>query len=286
MHLFINLGRSKNSLMRINFFRHFYLFIFVLLTSCSPKAMLSKNNPGEIRVLTYNIHHANPPSKSKEGLIDIDAISKVIESQSPDLVALQEVDVNTKRSGNINEAVILATRLKMNFYFFKAIDHDGGDYGVAILSKYPLSDPQTYKLANNGDAKAEPRVLGIGTATLPDGRKIRFASTHLDAQKSDENRMMQVNEINKITKSEKLPLIIAGDLNANTSSEAIKVFDQQFLRTCTDCGFTIPVINPKNTIDHIAYKKGDSFSVLSHQVINETYASDHLPVLAVLQLSR
>ena len=272
--------------MRTNALRHFYLFVFILLASCSPKAMVNKNNPNEIRVLTYNIHHANPPSKSKDGFIDIDAIAKVIEFQSPDLVALQEVDVNTKRSGNINEAVILATKLKMNFYFFKAIDHDGGDYGVAILSKYPLSNPQTYKLPNNGDAKAEPRVLGIGTATLPDGRKIRFASTHLDAQKSDENRMKQVTEINKLTEGESLPLILAGDFNANTGSEAIKVFDQQFVRSCTDCGFTIPVISPKNTIDHIAYKKGGNFSVLSHQVINETYASDHLPVLAILQLNR
>lgn len=270
---------------RFNFIPYF-LLLTILLFSCSPKTIITRNDQSTIRVLTYNIHHSNPPSKAKEGLIDLNAIAKVIETQKPDLVALQEVDVNTKRSGNMNEAVFLATRLKMNFYFFKAIDHDGGDYGVAILSKYPLSDPQTYKLPNNGEAKAEPRVLGMGTVTLPDGRKIRFASTHLDAQKSEENRMMQVNEINKLTETEALPLIIAGDLNANTSSEAVKVFDRQFVRTCTDCGFTIPVINPKNTIDHIAFKKGNNFEVISHQVINETYASDHLPVLAILKLNK
>ncbi|AZI24761.1 endonuclease/exonuclease/phosphatase [Pedobacter sp. G11] len=285
MLLFINLGYKQLHMYR-KAYRHFYFFLFALLVACSPKMAINKNNPNEIRVLSYNIHHANPPSKSKEGLIDIEAIAKVIASQSPDLVALQEVDVNTKRSGNINEAVVLATKLKMNFYFFKAIDHDGGDYGVAILSRYPLTDPQTYRLPSNQDPKAEPRILGMGTASLPDGRKIRFASTHLDAQRPEENRMMQVKEINRLTEKESLPLILAGDLNADPNSESIKIFDQQFVRSCENCGFTIPVINPRHTIDHISYKKGNNFKVISHQVINETYASDHLPVLAVLQLNR
>ncbi|WP_231427828.1 MULTISPECIES: endonuclease/exonuclease/phosphatase family protein [Pedobacter] len=264
----------------------YLLLLTTLLFSCSPKTHIVNNDPGVIRILTYNIHHANPPSKAKEGVIDLDAIAKTVEAQKPDLVALQEVDVNTKRSGSINEAVLLASKLKMNFYFFKAIDHDGGDYGVAILSKYPLSDPQTYKLPNNKDPKAEPRVLGVATATMPDGRKIRFASTHLDAQRLEENRIMQVKEINKLMERETLPFILAGDLNANPASETIKIFDQQFTRTCTDCGFTIPVINPKHTIDHIAFKKGNKFEVISHQVINETYASDHLPVLAVMKLNK
>jgi len=255
-----------------------------MMTSCSPKMSPAKQDVAKIRVLTYNIHHANPPSKAKEGLIDLDAIAKVIDNQKPDLVALQEVDVNTKRSGGINEAVILATKLKMNFYFFKAIDHDSGDYGVAILSKYPLSNPQTYKLPHNGDPKAELRILGIGTATLPNGKKIRFASTHLDAQQSELNRLMQIKEINKLTENESLPLIIAGDLNADPGSETVRIFDQQFKRSCIACGFTIPVIRPQHTIDHIAFKLGSPFEIISHQVINETYASDHLPVLAVLQL--
>jgi len=263
----------------------YYLLFALSIAACSPKITAIKKDEGTIRVLTYNIHHANPPSKAKEGLIDIDAIAKVIERQSADLVALQEVDVKTKRSGNINEAAVLAGKLKMNFYFFKAINHDGGDYGVAIFSRYPLSDPQTYKLPNNKDPKAEPRVIGIATATLTSGRKIRFASTHLDAQREEENRIMQIHEINRLTKGETLPIIIAGDLNAGPGSEPLKIFDQQSSRTCSDCGFTIPVINPKHTIDHIAFKKDNNFSVISHQVIKETYASDHLPVLAVLKLN-
>jgi endonuclease/exonuclease/phosphatase family metal-dependent hydrolase len=170
----------------------------------------------------------------------------------------------------------------MNFYFGKAIAHDGGDYGVAILSKYPLS---TYKLPKNDDPKAEQRVLALATITLINGQKIRFASTHLDAQKNDANRLMRVTDINRLTVNEKLPLIVSGDLNADPTSEVIKIFDSQFIRSCTECTFTIPVINPQKTIDHIGFKKRDRFKVLSHKVIAARNASDHLPILTVLRLN-
>jgi endonuclease/exonuclease/phosphatase family metal-dependent hydrolase len=265
-------------------FNYIIVLVVALLSSCSPKVSRQNDSPIVLRVMSYNIHHANPPSKSKEGTIDIDAIAKVIGQQSPDMVALQEVDVNTKRSGNMNQAVLLAQKLKMNFYFAKAIDHDGGDYGVAILSRFPITDPATYKLPKNMEPKAEQRVLAVGTLEVKKGVFLRFASTHLDAQRNDDNRILQVTEITKIVSTEKLPILIAGDLNAIPGSQTVNIFDSVFTRTCKDCGFTIPVINPNKTIDHIAYKTGNSFRVTSNEVISETYASDHLPILSVLEL--
>ncbi|WP_208745827.1 endonuclease/exonuclease/phosphatase family protein [Pedobacter kyonggii] len=266
----------------------FLIIIVCLLGACSPKisrqAESKRNNV--LRVMSYNLHHCNPPSKEKEGLIDVDAIAKAIAEQKPDFVALQEVDVNTKRSGSINQAVVLATKLKMNFYFGKAIDHDGGDYGVAILSRFPLSAQQTFMLPKNNDAKAEQRVLAIATAEIAKGVFIRFASTHLDAQRPEDNRILQAKEINRLAEKETLPLIVAGDLNADPSSESIKIFDSNFTRTCSDCGFTIPVINPRKTIDHIGFKTGNPFKVVSHEVVPERYASDHLPIVAVLELEK
>lgn len=270
----------------MKYYNLIFLAVALLFTGCSPKIghnTVAKSS-NRFRVMSYNIHHANPPAKEKEGTIDVNAIAKAISLQHPDLVALQEVDVNTKRSGNINEAVLLAQKLKMNFYFGKAIDHDGGDYGVAILSRFPLSEQKTYKLPKNNDARAEQRVLAIATVEIAKGKFIRFASTHLDAERSEENRVMQVKEIIKLTNGETLPLILAGDLNADPASETIKLFDASFTRSCTNCGFTIPVINPKKTIDHIAFKKGNPFNIVFHEVVNEKYASDHLPVLSVIDL--
>lgn len=268
--------------------KYFYPFLFTIATglaACSPKINSSNSSLGNtsLRVMSYNIHHCNPPSKQAEGLIDVNAIAAAIEKQHPDLVALQEVDVNTARSGKINQAVMLAEKLKMNFYFAKAIDHDGGDYGVAILSRFPLSAGKTFMLPKNNDPKAEQRVLAIATVEIASKVYIRFASTHLDAQHGEENRILQVKEINRLTENESLPLIVAGDLNAAPGTEAIRLFDSKFTRSCQTCDLTIPVLNPKKTIDHIAYQTGNPFEVISSAAVPERYASDHLPVLSVLK---
>ncbi len=270
----------------MNLLRTTFLLLFVVtLAACSGQLKSrssAKNTPTLIRVMAYNIHHANPPSKP--GLIDIDAIAKAIKDQNPDLVALQEVDVNTKRSGKFNQAEEIARRLGMSFFFAKAIDHEGGDYGIAILSKYPMTETKVSRLPTEASTKGEPRVLATAKITLPDGRFIRFGSTHLDAQKEHINRELQIKEINRITADENLPFIIAGDFNATPGSTVINLLDQSFTRSCQQCEFTIPVIKPNKTIDFIAFTPKSKFSVQSTTVIPERYASDHLPVLGVLQL--
>lgn len=239
-----------------------------------------------LRVLCYNIHHCNPPSKP--GLIDVDAIAKVINDSKPDVVALQEVDVHTGRSGSgLHQAEELARKTGMQSYFAKAIDYDGGEYGVAILSRFPMESTMKFDLPTAAGTNGEPRILATAVITLPGNEKIRFACTHLDAQKNDTNRVLQMAKINEILKSETMPVIIAGDFNATPESRIINKLDSDFKRSClTGCGFTIPQVNPTKTIDYIAFKPANAFTVVQHKVINESYASDHLPVFAILKLNR
>ncbi len=236
----------------------------------------------QLRVLCYNIHYANPPSKP--GFIDLDAIAKVINNENPDVVALQEVDVNTGRSGKVNEAELLAEKTGMKAYYFaKAIDHDGGDYGVAILSKFDLLETHTYPLPDDRSTNPEPRVLGTARMKTASGFEFVFAVTHLEVRR-EENRLMQIEEIGRIVNAASLPVIIAGDFNAKPDSETIKRLDALFKRTCDPCEPTIPVVNPNRTIDYIAFRPEDRFEVVEHKVIQETYASDHLPVFSVIQV--
>lgn len=231
--------------------------------------------------MTYNIHHANPPSKPN--FIDLDAIAAVINKQKPDIVMLQEVDVNTGRS-KLNEASLLAEKTKMNFYFAKAIDHDGGDYGVAILSRYSLSNGVTHKLPTLAGTDGELRVLATANVTV-NGKMITLACTHLDAQRSDTNRVLQINTITEILEKEQNPVILAGDLNARSGNVVINTLDKYFLRSCLqNCAFTIPQDNPTSEIDFIAIRPAAAFAILSHRVIDEKYASDHLPVIATLSI--
>lgn len=259
-----------------------FLILTLIFSSCMPKHIPAKADSGTLKVMAYNIHHANPPSKP--GVIDVDAIVNVLKRENPDIIALQEVDVDVNRSGKINQAREIAEKSGYpSFYFSKAIDYDGGNYGVAILSKYPLTDMQTHRLPTDASTNGEPRVLSLATVTLPNGKKIKFGSTHLDAQRPAVNRLLQAREINRIAAEISLPVIIAGDFNATENSEVIKIIQSQFLLTCTNCAPTIPQVNPTRTIDFIAFKPNNAFQVLSHKVIQESYASDHLPVLAELK---
>jgi len=259
-------------------------WIVFVLAACGGEQKLTKNTgkqPDTLKVLSYNIHHANPPSRP--GLIDLDAIARVINEQQPDFVALQEVDVHTGRSGrDVHEADVLAAKTGMHAFFAKAIPYDGGEYGIAILSRYPLKESHAYALPSVPDVKAEPRALCTVTVTLPEGRQLMIASTHLDVTKSDSNRILQTREISRILRQAAMPVILAGDMNAKEGSRAISILDSTFTRTCKNCPFTIPVEVPKSAIDFIMYRPAAAFRVVQHRVIPERYASDHLPVMATL----
>ncbi len=269
--------------------KFFICFLLLAGISCSKKIIPGssesrKNITQELAILCYNIRHANPPSKPNE--IDLQAIANVIKKQKPDIVALQEVDVHTNRSGpGINQAKELGRLTGMKSWFAKAIDYDGGEYGVAILSKYPIENMKNTPLPTAEGTNGEHRTLATAIVTLPRNKKILFACTHLDAQVNDTNRLLQINKILKILKMETLPVIIAGDFNATPSSKVIGTLDNYFTRTCiSGCQFTIPVIVPTKTIDYIAFAPASSFVIKDHKVIDEKYASDHLPVLSVLQV--
>ena len=95
--------------------------------SCNRSMPANTTGNNIIKVITYNVHHCNPPAKP--GVIDVNAIAAVIKKQNADIVALQEIDVHTNRSGKINEAEQLAVKAGYtSFYFAKAIDFDGGQY--------------------------------------------------------------------------------------------------------------------------------------------------------------
>ena len=234
----------------------------------------------ELRILCYNVHHCNPPSK--KDFIDIDAVAKVINSVKPDLVALQEIDVNTERSGKcVDQAKELGTLTGMYSFFAKTIDFQGGEYGIAILSKYPLTTTQVLALPMEHHTGGEPRAVAVVVVEPIEGLKIAFASTHLDLE--EENRELQINAIIDYVKGIDIPVILAGDFNADPDSYVVRELDKVFQRTCTDCPFTVPEVNSIHTIDYISFTPKGAFDVVKHEVIKEPYASDHLPVFAILR---
>ncbi|ADB40954.1 endonuclease/exonuclease/phosphatase family protein [Spirosoma linguale] len=264
-------------------FVHNLVFLLISLVSYAhegPSDVAKKAK--SLKVMTYNIHHCNPPSAGSK--IDVEAIARVITAEKPDLVALQEVDVNTERSGKgLNQAKELARLTGMNFFFSKAIDHQGGDYGVAVLSRFPILDSTRFILPIDPTIGGETRTIAAITVEPTKGKRMIFASTHLDLK--EPNRLTQSELIIRHFGATDLPVILAGDFNAQTDSKVIQLFDQTFVRSCQSCAPTIPVKNPNRAIDFVMVKQGGSLKSTSTRVVDEQYASDHLPVVVELKLN-
>jgi len=95
-----------------------------------------------LRVLTYNIHHG----EGMDGRIEYERLAAIIARLKPDVVALQEVDRSTTRSGGADQLSRLASLTGMNGEFGRAIYHAGGEYGETILSRFPLVWAKTHPL--------------------------------------------------------------------------------------------------------------------------------------------
>ena len=89
----------------------------------------------KLTVMTYNIYSG----RTLEGAYDLSGKIETIRALQPDLLGLNEVHQNTSHSGFTAQTDTIADALELPYRFFaRAIDHDGGQYGIALLSRYPL----------------------------------------------------------------------------------------------------------------------------------------------------
>ncbi|RAJ83297.1 endonuclease/exonuclease/phosphatase family metal-dependent hydrolase [Chitinophaga dinghuensis] len=231
----------------------------------------------KITVLTYNTHHG----ANMKNEIDLAAIAKVINNAHPDLVALQEVDSVTSRTGKIDQLKELARLTGMYCYFGRSMWYDGGGYGTGILSKYPIKSAQTLQMAV-GDGK-EPRATGIITVELPGKKMIQFASTHLDVEDEDTWRLQEAKQLINFFSKSKYPVIIAGDFNAEPNTTEIGEFTKFFTDITANAGPSFPSDKPSIKLDYIMIHAPKTWKGGNAQVIDERIASDHRPVMADIQ---
>lgn len=239
-----------------------------------------------LRVMTYNIYGARATSPANAA--DLDAIAEVIRRQNPDFVTLNEVDVFTNRTGkDVHQACDLAEKLGMEWHFSKAIDRDGGEYGDAVLSKYPILEKCSYRLPCAAEQPGEDRSLCVIRVQI-DGKDLYVASTHLDHLSGDASRLVQATEIRRIRDTElEGDLILCGDLNAIPSSNVIATMTSFLTNTGPIDQYTFPSDDPSRKIDYIMYAPIEHFGVQNCQVVSRgdqqvggVDASDHRPVIA------
>jgi len=256
------------------------ILAFSLCVLCAAAVNSSAaDTPTTLRLLSYNIHHAEGLDKK----LDLPRIAAVIKAANPDLVAIQEVDFKAKRTNEIDTPAELAKLTGLHAYFAKAMDYQGGAYGQLLLSRHELTDTKTHMLPP-AEPGVEPRIMAEAHVKIGD-TTIAFFGTHLDHQ-NDARRTKQAEEITRITADTKDDLmLLAGDLNARPDSKPISILTKTF--TDPSAGknlLTIPAEKPKYQIDYVLYRPKDKLRATEVQVLNEPVASDHRPVLAVFEL--
>lgn len=232
-----------------------------------------------LRVMSYNIHHG----EGTDGKLDLDRIAAVITAQKPDLVAVQEVDRNTKRTNQVDQSAVLGKRTGLHAAFARAIDLQGGEYGQAILSRFPIKSVKTHVLPGKPgqETRIAVEVKGEPAGGLP---PLTFIGTHFQHDNAA-TRAEQAAKVNELFGKADGPLILAGDLNAAPDSEPMRTIAKAWaFGTAPDKGLlTIPSESPRRQIDYILFRPADRFRVSEAKVIGEKVASDHRPVFAVLE---
>lgn len=240
------------------------LFIFAALFIFSAQAQ------NTLKLMSYNIKNAN----GMDNVCNFQRIANVINNTSPDVVAIQEVDSMTNRSGQKYVLGEIADRTQMHGYFAPAIDYDGGKYGIGLLTKQVPLRLQTLPLPGREEAR---------TLILAEFTDYIYCCTHMSL--TEEDRIKSLELVKAFTSSSTKPLFLAGDMNAEPESGFIKELQKDFQILSNPKQHTFPAPDPKETIDYIATLKQNAkgFAVISAKVINEPMASDHRPILVELR---
>jgi len=242
-----------------------------------------------VRLLTYNIHRCVGVDRK----LDVGRTAAVIAAQSPDIVALQEVDVGRARTGGADQAQRLAERLGMAFHFNAALTVEEERYGDAILTALPERLVKAGPLPGHPLLpRLEPRGA-LWVAVEIDGRELQVINTHLGLSPREQQIQAAAlagrEWLGKVDHAD--PLMLAGDLNAIARTAAYKTFAMHL----TESRKAAPVRRPAPTfpsrwpilaIDHVFVGHGVTVEAVTAPFDPlSRVASDHLPLVVDFRLA-
>jgi endonuclease/exonuclease/phosphatase family metal-dependent hydrolase len=250
------------------------------VTGCVPAA---RNSSTPLRVLVYNIH-AGTDAERVDNLV---RVADIVRQSRADIVLLQEVDSATRRSGGVDQLSKVKSLTGFHGVFGRAIDYDGGGYGIAILSRWPIEGSAMNVLPvtiadSVQRARYEARGALVAKVRSPSG-VIRIVDTHLDATRTDSNRVQQAVTLRTVANAQRDSglTLIGGDLNSEPGSAVTRMLDEAGWKDLfQSCGSGQPYSFPANApVKRIDYLFGSADVRCTSAAVIDTQASDHRPVL-------
>lgn len=236
-----------------------------------------------MRVFSYNIHKG---VGGRDRRYRLERILEVIEAENPDLICLQEVDRNVRRSKFDDQPQLMAEYFSTAAHLFQLNVHskDGG-YGNLLLSRWPIAAHHHISLRLN---QKKPRGAQIAAIDTPEGQML-LVNWHLGL--GERERHWQLQHFLKhhlFLESAHLPTLIVGDYNDWRNTLAAGPFAEHGFHhvTTPPSRFrSFPAFLAMGSLDK-AFHRGDIF-VRQARIVRTPLtrrASDHLPLVVDFHL--
>lgn len=275
--------------------RNGYLSFLIGFIFCVAFAVGTQADDRSFTVMTYNIHHG----ERLDGVIDLAGQARYMLSTGADIIGLQEVDVGTARTARVDQAAFLSQATGYEVVFTPHFDYQGGQYGLALLSRYPIVHHESHPLPTA--LGAEPKSMLQATIDVQ-GTLIDIFVVHLEVRETSV-RNAQAARAAEIIEQSTRPAIIMGDFNGTSDSPVTLPLRYRLIDTYvasrmlspvaawsedpapssyTAGGATWPVIDPRNRGDFIWHTA--EFTPVRPVQAPEVYWSDHRPVIATFRI--
>lgn len=215
----------------------------LLETGSAPKAATPATVPAILKIVSYNMRWRG--GEDLRELIELLRRDALIGQAQ--IICLQEVDRNKKRTRNTNTARMIAEELGLHYAWAAPPAAPGKEWdeeetGVAILSVYPLTDASRIVLPNEGPGGRRRVALGVTVHIGP--TPVRVYTVHAETRTTNERRIQQfqavLDDLGHHVKTERAAVM--GDFNTITDDD-VRATTQLF----TGAGFQTPFPNKEPT---------------------------------------
>ncbi|MBQ3079167.1 MAG: endonuclease/exonuclease/phosphatase family protein [Clostridia bacterium] len=228
-----------------------------------------------LRIMCYNIQSG----RNNFGRISVDEAPEVINRYSPDIVGLCEVRMFTEDLGGLMQAKYIAEKTGMHYAFAKAIDYLGGEYGVALLSRFPIESFEKTNVEqipeNERERRYEDRVL-LSARVKTEKSPVRVLVSHYGLSQRERENAAKLT-LSKL-ENEKDPAIFMGDLNMTPDNPLYFALSERLTDTAE--GSTYLTHKADSLVDRIDYIFASAHFSVENAFAPFTTASDHLPIIS------